>query len=492
MCYYTTEQGIKKRKKRSKSTKNPVEHGRQMRGLFLLKDRPCQCEFEGCGRSYSSPHSRRQHYRRHHLGQFLPGRKMACGMQKKSGEEDVEDTTDYKTLDLEKQFVTDSGLITSLSSIKNRLKQRVGSNDAAVFSDLCKENKKSNPQYMDSYNKQNLVANPNTYSETHMSTSLGMYTNNLLNLTEQQPQPPQPQPQPQSPQPPQPQQPQQEQQQQQQPKEYDNINQSVNAVDLEYEGSNLLWNLQQQRQQQLQKIIEEENRLRSQAFMHSNVNSQTNKSPSQDERRSYAYYNEIRNSNSYTNLNSDIDHDTDEYHHSSIHRSKSARGSNVNPGFTTIYRSKSSGSIDCCSSNALAKLYETNSSPLLLNIQQEQEQQQLQYEQLKEQRRIQQQIQYEKEQQHHQQQQQHQQLYIDRTASAPSLTATAINGFHCLDRVKSAPNLVEINNEQQQQQYEREYQYQRAQQDQQQYSRTAIDEVNNSPRSYVPQTTTPR
>eukprot|EP00121_Abeoforma_whisleri_P006251 Awhi_evm1s5681 len=44
--------------------------------------KPFLCEFENCVRRYISAHSRRQHYRRHHFGQLLPGKKRPCGTLK--------------------------------------------------------------------------------------------------------------------------------------------------------------------------------------------------------------------------------------------------------------------------------------------------------------------------------------------------------------------------------------------------------------------------
>merc|ERR1711976_256560 len=49
---------------------------------FSLSERPIKCEFEGCTRTYSNIHSRRQHYRRHHRGQTLPGQNIAYGVKK--------------------------------------------------------------------------------------------------------------------------------------------------------------------------------------------------------------------------------------------------------------------------------------------------------------------------------------------------------------------------------------------------------------------------
>eukprot|EP00122_Pirum_gemmata_P001962 Pgem_evm1s1772 len=41
------------------------------------------CEFDNCFKSYSTVDSRRQHYKRHHHGQYLKGKKYAIGMRGK-------------------------------------------------------------------------------------------------------------------------------------------------------------------------------------------------------------------------------------------------------------------------------------------------------------------------------------------------------------------------------------------------------------------------
>eukprot|EP00122_Pirum_gemmata_P007143 Pgem_evm1s6549 len=60
-----------------------------LKKIFKPK-KPFECEFKNaCTRSYSTAHSRRQHYRRHHKGDILPGRTIPCGMQKKSRKNSV-------------------------------------------------------------------------------------------------------------------------------------------------------------------------------------------------------------------------------------------------------------------------------------------------------------------------------------------------------------------------------------------------------------------
>eukprot|EP00121_Abeoforma_whisleri_P004534 Awhi_evm1s4100 len=89
----------------------------------LEKGKAFLCEFEDCERSYSSPHSRRQHYRRHHHGQILPGRKVGCGLQRrrKSKQKPVIEYIEKNSMEQDNAY---SSIVECVEAIKLDLKRQ--------------------------------------------------------------------------------------------------------------------------------------------------------------------------------------------------------------------------------------------------------------------------------------------------------------------------------------------------------------------------------